>query len=497
MDVDVLLVHPQYHRRVGSGIIPPIGLAYIAAALEAQGLTVAILDCALDCGSQSPAGLVAFRQYLDRRLPTITPKTCVGIGPTTTPALKSLHVLAQALQDNYPSVAIVYGGPFASIPSQASIFFDCLHATALIRGDGEEVFPRLVRALQVGEMGAAIAGVSWHKEQIVAAAIVPDADAITFPARHLLENDRYRPSLRRDVFANRVITPIYWSRGCPYRCNFCVSPMLRDNQVYRRSQANLLAEMQQCVQQFGITGFIFYDDCLFLQSPHLNAEVQTFCMALLDTIDVVIWEMELRADAVAALTTDSLRWLYDAGCRQINMGIEKASNQGLAALDKHLRVDQVMRACDHVKQTVPSLRLAGTFIIGGADETEADVESVIRFATSLPLDFAHFNPLAIYPGTPLFAEIFPDDLSQTAWANRMLQDKDNYWGELLYETKDLPAQRLLDLVNRAYETFYQPSRWHLPMTTPSTPQENVRKSMIIDCWSRDRFNLTADKEVSF
>jgi hypothetical protein len=53
--VDVLLIHPPYHRRAGSGVIPPIGLAYVAAALEAHGLSVSILDCALDSGSQSPA----------------------------------------------------------------------------------------------------------------------------------------------------------------------------------------------------------------------------------------------------------------------------------------------------------------------------------------------------------------------------------------------------------------------------------------------------------
>lgn len=80
--VEVLLMHPPYHRRAGSGVIPPIGLAYIASSLEAKDVSVAILDCALDCGSQSPAGLEQFRQYLNKKLDNIIPIKCIGVGPS-------------------------------------------------------------------------------------------------------------------------------------------------------------------------------------------------------------------------------------------------------------------------------------------------------------------------------------------------------------------------------------------------------------------------------
>ncbi|MEM8638856.1 MAG: radical SAM protein [Cyanobacteria bacterium P01_G01_bin.54] len=488
MKIDVLLVHPQYHRRRGSGVIPPLGLAYIAASLESQGFTVAILDCALDCACQSTAGLAQFRAYLDAQLPRFQPTTCVGVGPTTTPALKSLVILSAALQDHYPALPIVYGGPFASIPSQAPIFFEQLGATALMRGEGEETFPKLARALKKGAIAAPIESVAWQPSQVVPAAVSQNINAIRFPARHLLANQRYQPSLRRDIF-DGPMTPIYGSRGCPYRCSFCVSPTLRDNRYYRRSPENLFAEMRQCVSQFGITGFIFYDDCLFLTSAQLNDEVQDFCQGLLTAVGEVRWEMELRGDAIAALNPESLHWLYRAGCRQINVGIEKATNLSLQTLQKQLQVDEVIQACRQVKATVPELRLAGTFILGGAGETEADVAAVIEFARSLPLDYAHFNPLMIYPGTALFTDYFGVDASPTAWTQKILNDPENVLGEIIYQTPALPAQRLLELTQQAYETFYDERHWSPPVSVESGAATVTSAQQTTQQWRRDRFQL--------
>lgn len=487
LSVDVLLIHPQYHRRAGSGIIPPMGLAYIAANLEASGFSVAIVDCALDCSSQSPAGLKLFHNFLSDRLSEYSPRYCIGIGPTTTPALKSIFVLAQTLQQIFPGIPLVYGGPFASMPSQAPIFFQLLAATALIRGDGEEAFVALTKTFQQGKRNVAIPGVTWHETDSSAPALVANINKIPFPARHLLANDRYRPSVRRDIF-DGPMTPIHWSRGCPYQCSFCVSPMMRGSRVAQRSYANLFAEMRQCITQFGIRGFIFYDDCLFLNTADLNQQVQTFAQGLITEVGEVIWEMELRCDAVAALHHESLELLYQSGCRQINMGIEKSTNQQLKTLNKHLVIADVEAACRNVKQATPNLRLAGTFILGGPEETADTIAATLDFAMTLELDYAHFYPLAVYPGTPFFTDVYSSERDPTAWAQAMLADETNYWGEILYETPAIPEWRLLEHVHHAYDVFYTRPEWRhqLGITTDSQIQA------VLEQWRSDRFQLATD-----
>jgi hypothetical protein len=44
---DALLVNPPYPRRFGGGVVPPIGLSYLAASLRQAGAKPAIVDLAL------------------------------------------------------------------------------------------------------------------------------------------------------------------------------------------------------------------------------------------------------------------------------------------------------------------------------------------------------------------------------------------------------------------------------------------------------------------
>ncbi len=209
----------------------------------------------------------------------------------------------------------------------------------------------------------------------------------------------------------------------------------------------------------------------------------------------VRWEMEVRCDAVASLSPQSLRALYEAGCRQINMGVEKASDQHLKGINKRLTTAEIIAACDNVKSVVPDLRLAGTFILGGPNEDQSDIEGTIAFAKSLRLDFAHFYPLEVYPGTPFFQEVF-DGRSPTAWAYEMLEDDENCWGEILYETKRLSKDCLLEWTQEAYRQFYRREEWIERFTNSTQAEMQETALKVIERWCEDRFHLTPDEVQS-
>lgn len=487
---DILLINPPYHKRAGSGKIAPIGLAYVGAACRAEGMSVIIIDCALENESQTALALSRFRHWLIDRLRGVAVPKCIGVGPTTTPALKSLRVIAEVLKMCYPSIPVVYGGPFASTPGQEPIFFDLLGASALVRGDGEHVFPDLVRMLEKGDIGKARSGVVWDAISPTTAEYTGDLDGLRFPARDLLNNDRYRPSLRRDIFKGGPITAIYSSRGCPYECLFCVSPLLRNHKIARRSNANIFEEMRECIDSYNIRGFIFYDDCMFVKSGDIDSIVNEFAQGLMGKIGTVAWEMDLRCDAIAAMAPSSLRALYSSGCRAINMGIEKGSDKALSALRKRTTISQVVTACSKVNDVAPEMRLAGTFILGGPDETIDDVNDTIALARNLPLDFAHFYPFELYPGTLLFNDRHGGQ--STAWAYSILADETNVWGELLYEDDVLSASRLLGLVQSAYKEFYDRPQWRERYLTRIAPVLSYNGLEIVDKWCNDRFSVRGE-----
>jgi radical SAM superfamily enzyme YgiQ (UPF0313 family) len=66
-----------------------------------------------------------------------------------------------------------------------------------------------------------------------------------------------------DLLGNRETLPLLTSRGCPYRCSFCATPVLYDR-VERRSPRSVIAEVDDDVRRWGTRNIAFYDDSLLV-----------------------------------------------------------------------------------------------------------------------------------------------------------------------------------------------------------------------------------------
>jgi radical SAM superfamily enzyme YgiQ (UPF0313 family) len=137
------------------------------------------------------------------------------------------------------------------------------------------------------------------------------------------------------------------------------------------------------------------------------------------------------------------------------MGIEKAQAGRLQQLRKRLTPEIARQACERVSSF--GMRAAATFILGGPGETINEVVETVSFALSLPLDFAHFNPLAVYPGTTLFAEVFGEPRTKD-WLTLCLDQQLAPLGDILWRNRDLPLEVILGAVAEAYRSFYSIER---------------------------------------
>ena len=258
------------------------------------------------------------------------------------------------------------------------------------------------------------------------------------------------------------------SRGCLYKCNYCVSGNLKDTHIpfRKRTFDNIINEMIFLKENYKASNIIFYDDLFFSDYFKINDEVYAFCSSLQKKNVKMTWQIEMRPDFFTRLSEHSITMLYNTGCTQINIGVEKMSEKGLSFLGKSGNVLGLTERMNYAKKV--GIRLSATFILGGKDEKEDDVKHIVEYAKSLPLSFAQFNPLFIYPGTPLYEEIYstPD-----AWVKDVLESG-LPWGEIVYENEYLKTNDLLYLVEYAYSEFYK-----------DTPYSS--ESMI-----KDRFNLS-------
>jgi anaerobic magnesium-protoporphyrin IX monomethyl ester cyclase len=455
--VDIILIHPPYHRRLGSGRVFPIGLGYLASSAEKQGFKVAIVDCALQFGSLLPESLSRLKDWLANKLESIHPRHAIGIGPCTTSAIRGIKAVAAICRQVHPNTPLIYGGPLASLPNQSRLFFDKFDATAVVPGDGEEAICSILNTLSNGGELSSLNCISSHTH-IAPINVIQDIDMLPFPRREWdIEQPGYALSIRRDLFSDRFATMIT-SRGCPYTCNFCVSNRLRNGLYSKRSLENVINEIQELQLSHGVGSIVFYDDTFFLGPDKLNSDITLLagCMSKLNK--PLTWQIELRPDMLAAINRSMADKLFVAGCRQLNIGIEKVDIANSNFMGKQVNVDNIKRAVEEIRKGAPLLRLTGTYILGGPQETPDSAKKIIDQAIDLGLIFSHFYPLEVYPDTDLYKECFPND-GPLDWYERIMTD-DLPWGELVYESPSITRNDLLDLVNTAYRSFYARDQWH-------------------------------------
>jgi hypothetical protein len=183
--------------------------------------------------------------------------------------------------------------------------------------------------------------------------------------------------------------------------------------------------------------------------------------------------------------------LFGAGCRQLNIGIEKASSANADRIGKRVDIDRIKAAVGEIRAGAPELRLTGTFILGGPQEDRNSILNTIDVARNLGLLFAHFYPLEVYRGTDLYSQCFPGD-GPLDWYERILAD-DLPWGELIYESPSLTREDLLALVAEGYRSFYERDAWHGDARRVLGP--NYEKvASVVKQWCADRFAIR--KEVN-
>ena len=132
----------------------------------------------------------------------------------------------------------------------------------------------------------------------------------------------------------------------------------------------------------------------------------------------------------------------------MNIGVEKTYYDGASVFGKPYNYMQLKEYLGHAHRIAP-IRMTGTFILGGKDETVSSVKAIIQSSAEMNLDEAEFSPLFVYPDTPIYSDYFSNPRS---WLDVVLKSEEP-WGEVVYENEELDKSTLITLVNEAYKHF--------------------------------------------
>src|SRR5689334_17353367 len=113
--VEVLLVNPPYERRIAGSAVEPMGLAYLAGALEVHDVSVEVLDIANSLESFDLSHLAPSLTMLVDYLEEHGPPRLLGIGPLVTANLVSTASLIRIAR-LAGIERIVVGGPLCAVP---------------------------------------------------------------------------------------------------------------------------------------------------------------------------------------------------------------------------------------------------------------------------------------------------------------------------------------------------------------------------------------------
>lgn len=378
----ILLINPRFEVSYQ----PPLGLAYLAASLQAASAgEVRIIDTTF-----TP---------LQAALADAPEPAVVGVY-VMAPYLRHAQRTVAEVRERFGDVPIVAGGPYPTVQPEEAI--QRLGIRYVVRGEGERTFPELIGALRSGADPAAVAGVSYRPAPDAAVVHnadrppVADLDALPFPARQLLPMDRYLRGGTQKAFSYRGIraTTMLTSRGCPYRCTYCQPTIDRlfGRVVRRRSAESILAEIEHLRRDYGVRGIFFVDDTFTCR----RSAVLEFCDELHRRRLGVRLAINARVDTV---DPELLAALKRAGGMTVMYGIESGNQRVLDDIHKRTTVKQIRQAVRWTHRA--GLAVYGYFMIGSCEETPETIAQTFALARALPFDEVQFSMAAPYAGTYL------------------------------------------------------------------------------------------------
>ena len=185
---------------------------------------------------------------------------------------------------------------------------------------------------------------------------------------------------------------MYTSRGCPFKCAYCYNTMFYNSQHRKRPLNFVLDEILYLEKNYKLDGVNFSDELLLLSDEDID-EISEFRK---NNNLKFFWGGETRADIY---DLNTLKKMYDAGCRWLLLGIETGSEQTRKQINKLMDQSRIKSFVENCTQA--GITTFGSFIIGFPDETPEQLKETAQYALDLSLDAFLFNYYIAIPKTPL------------------------------------------------------------------------------------------------
>jgi anaerobic magnesium-protoporphyrin IX monomethyl ester cyclase len=367
----VLCSYP-YRRDLGKmSFLPPLGLEFIAAAIEPYAEALDVVD---------------MRQETGHTKDFIRPDTdlvCFSVNWKN-----DAEFLREEIRSVGSEVPVILGGRHVTEDPELWLS-EFPNVSIVVRGDGEETMEEICRGIPLDD----ITGLSFRKN----GSIIHNANRTPGYVRDNLYPNRQRRRYKYninfdDVSIGLKIDMLSSSRGCPYNCTFCSfsrNPWGEKRPWSARSPESVVEELAQI--EAPIVGFT--DDLFTLKMDR----VERICDLIIAR--KIRKKFLINARLEIARHPKILRKMEQAGFVLLMLGIESTCDRTLRSMGKGFNTQQIREYFKVLRNS--SMILHGYFILGNIGESIEEMLQISTFAHELGLDTIAISTLRVSPHSGL------------------------------------------------------------------------------------------------
>lgn len=334
MKQKLVLIIPPSPWLISDTDIPMMGILYISSYTKNLGYEVEVCDL---------SGLPKEKWKI--------PKGTIYGVTGTSPQFIHIKEIIEVIKTRQPEAIVVVGGTHASICPEH--IMSNTRADICVIGEGEMVMAEIMEG---------------RKDKFIKAKRINNLDILPFPDRDAIDYDKY---LKVDTFKyllgdSREVA-IISSRGCPFTCSFCASPLLWKRIVRGHSIGYLKKELKFIKKKYNANLITFSDDTFTLNINRVNGIAKELSRLNLH------WHCLARVDCPTKL----YKTMEDNGCVQVTFGFESGSNRLLKFINKKATIENAYNAIKYAHKA--GLKIRGQLIVGLPGETAESVEETANF----------------------------------------------------------------------------------------------------------------------
>jgi len=310
-----------------------------------------------------------------------------GISIMTHSRVSAFRMIEYA-HEHHPDAQIVLGGIHVTIMWKQIV--EKYPYVIVVRGEGEETFNKLVETLEKKDKIDNIPGLAWHDGKEIKTTgsppLIEDISTLPFPKHELFVNE------------GKTIANLLTSRGCPYKCNFCVLDWMSRRKVRFRSGDNIADEVQMILEKFPSIKTIWIHDDAFMINKDRTIE---FCDAI---IERGIKTQFIASARFRPISEEVVRKMEQAGFVQVLFGLESGADNVISGMRKGITKEHVRYGMELFAKT--NMKATAFLIAGLPGETDETIQETIDFVQEIQnINYLYYDDMgvaAIYPGTEMY-----------------------------------------------------------------------------------------------